>query len=86
MMPAMTWRAPDITVRVYDWPNYGKTTSHSLDRRIMPDEPAVRDYCERRFGKGALEPGVDHTYVYRRQQAPAPLLWNLFTRLLNKSY
>ncbi len=86
IIAAMPNRTPDITIRVLDWPEFGKETSLSLDRRLLADGNAVRSYCEQRFGKGSLSQGVDHTFEYKRQQFAAPSLMTLFTRLLNKSY
>lgn len=76
----------DITLRVHDWPAVGKHASFSLDARLFRDEDAVRAYCQRRFGEGALKRGVDSTYEYVRREIAAPLLGTLFTKLLNKSY
>lgn len=82
----MTSKMQDITLRVHDWPAVGKQTSFSLDSRLFADEDAVRAYCERRFGEGALRKGIDSTYEYARREVAAPLLCNLLTKLLNKSY
>lgn len=76
----------DISLRVNDWPLPGKSTSYSLDSRIVPDDDALRAYCENKFGEGSLRRGVDHTWEYNRRASAVPSLIKLFTGLLNKSY
>ena len=83
---SMARKEPDISLRVTNWPIYGRSRSFSISRVLFPTQDELRTWASGRFGEGRLTSVGENAWEYEREVPGPDGLWGLFTKLLGRSY